>query len=311
MRVRTLRLVKPGVQKNGKTVTLENLQQVVKNYDKDARPPVILGHPKPGGDKEPAFGRNAKPRIEDNSLVVDIWYTPELEKKEDDGEFEGFSAGIYPRPDNGEYYLHHTAALGGLPPAADTETLQVVELSNFEPEQMIYLSAELTESKPMPLDKDTQAAISDAVAAAIKPLQDSNDALKKQLNELGSDKSDADQNDKDKATSGKDTSSQTQPENKELSAALGVIKSDRIKAIKSAGEDKGLTEEQMKPLIAPLEKADAIELANDDPDGAYQSALSFINGLNEPAQQNHLSEALELSDNKGESINTADLAYKI
>lgn len=51
-RIRTLKLVTPGKQKNGQTVTRQHLEEVVKHYKDDARPPVTLGHPGKGADKE-------------------------------------------------------------------------------------------------------------------------------------------------------------------------------------------------------------------------------------------------------------------
>ncbi|MGL4757383.1 MAG: hypothetical protein ACRCXB_33940, partial [Aeromonadaceae bacterium] len=123
-RVRTLSLVGDGVQKNGKTVTKAMLGDIVKRWSGDGRPPITLGHPAQGADKVAALGRVDNPRTEPSrrvpgktELVVELHYTPELEKLEDAGKFEGFSAGIYPTMDGKGYYLHHVAALGQLPPA--------------------------------------------------------------------------------------------------------------------------------------------------------------------------------------------------
>lgn len=153
MRVRKLRIVATGIQKNGQPVTKAQLESVVKNYKPDSRPPVTPGHPAKGADQTSALGRVANLRTEEyvengvtkTGLFGEVNYTQELEAREDKGEFEGFSAGIHPVPEqDGEWYMHHLAVLGQLPPAADTKTLDVINLSDSDfNDHCIYLSAEV------------------------------------------------------------------------------------------------------------------------------------------------------------------------
>jgi hypothetical protein len=310
-RIRTLKLVGPGQQKNGQTVTRQHLQQVVKNYQDDVRPPVTLGHPSKGADQQKAFGRGAKPRIENvdgvDSLVVDIHYSPELAESEDSGDFEGFSGGIYPHPKTGEYYLHHIAALGGLPPAADTKTLEVVELAAVDNDKLICLAAEPIKHNTGEITLDEEAlkeTISAAVIAATKPLQDRLDALEKPATAPAAAKP---------ASDSAPAEQQAAPaENKELSALLEVTKGDRLQNLKTAAATKGLSDAQCKPLFDRLEQAPAIELANNEPAGLYLSTLTFINGLTAPAD-NPLGQPLELAAavDGQESINLGELANKI
>lgn len=153
MRVRKLEIVADGIQKNGQPVTKAQLESVVRNYNSDSRPPVTPGHPSKGSDQIAALGRASNLRTEAGSgdkagktvLVGEVVYTPEMEALEDSGAFEGFSAGIHPVPDkDGEWYMHHLAFLGQLPPAADTKTRDVVNLSDSDfCDGAIYLSAEV------------------------------------------------------------------------------------------------------------------------------------------------------------------------
>ncbi len=143
-RIRKLELVGEGIQRNGQPVDKSVLESVVRNSG-GSRPPVTLGHPGKGDDKIKALGRVDVRGIGTNDkgeavLLCEQHYTPELEELEDQGYFEGQSAGIYPLPGKpGEFYLHHVAQLGSLPPAANIKTLDVVELSDDGESDAIFL----------------------------------------------------------------------------------------------------------------------------------------------------------------------------
>lgn len=131
-KIKVLSLVTEGTQRNGKTVTRAMLDSVVQQFNSTARPPITKGHPGPGADKVAALGRVDSPRLQSVqnapgkvALVVDLHLSDELERAEAQGEFEGYSAGIYPSPNGRDWYLHHVAALGQLPPAADTQELEL------------------------------------------------------------------------------------------------------------------------------------------------------------------------------------------
>lgn len=147
-RIRKMEIVGEGMQPNGKVVTREMLDSVVRNYNPDSRPPITLGHPKKGDDQMAALGRAANLRTgyDDKGkyvLMGELYYTPELEALEDSGKFEGQSAGIHPvKGKDGEWRLHHIAQLGQLPPGGDIKTKDVVELSDDDfGDDVIYLSA--------------------------------------------------------------------------------------------------------------------------------------------------------------------------
>lgn len=131
-KIKVLSLVTEGQQRNGKTVTRAMLESIAKQFNEAARPPITQGHPAPGADKIPALGRVDNPRLQANpkdpskvELVVDLHRSDELEAAEAKGQFEGYSAGIYPLPDGRGWYLHHVAALGQLPPAANTREIEL------------------------------------------------------------------------------------------------------------------------------------------------------------------------------------------
>lgn len=297
-RIKTLRLVTPGKQRNGQTVTAQHLKEVVESYNSSARPPITLGHPSDSGNL--AYGRCVKPRIEDGALVLDVHYTPVLETLEDQGYVEGFSAGIYPHQGTGKYYLHHVAALGELPPAADiqnleTKTLSAAALDDIDdPDKLILLSAEPEQESEMDEEK-----VKKLLADAISPLTDKVTALEEKWKGKKTDEPKS----KEPPPVDEDTK-------KQLSVAMDTIKADRINAIKASAMAKGLSEDQIKPLMSMLNKADPVELADSGEDGLYTYAVAFVDGLDEPAEQGDLDQPLELADDAGKAVDLGDLANK-
>ncbi len=170
-RVRKLEIVAEGVQRNGKEVTREVLESVVRNYNPDARPPVTQGHPEKGDDKVPALGRIAVMGVGTNAegkavLLCEQHYTPELEELEDSGRLEGQSVGMYPMPDkDGEYYLHHVAQLGSLPPAADVKTKDVANLSDEGVDSAFYVFANAGGQKQENKGEDIMSSITKLIEA--------------------------------------------------------------------------------------------------------------------------------------------------
>lgn len=295
-RIRQLRLVTPGKQRNGQTVTEGHLQQVVKHYNADARPPVTLGHPKDSGTL--AFGRAVSPKLKAGALVLEIQYTPVLEALEDQGYVEGFSAGIYPHPGTGEYYLHHVAALGELPPAADIKTLSAESLPEVERDKLIILSVE--EESEMDEEK-----VKKLLADALEPLQKAVAELKAKANAVP--KTDKNPGTGDGTGSGNEADSKTK---KELSVAMETIKGDRIAAIQDSAAAKGLSDEQIKPLVTMLKNTPAVELAASGDESVYTHAKAFIEGLDSPEDNNGLETPLELAADDGKPLDIGDLANK-
>ncbi|MNF33503.1 hypothetical protein D3C84_143180 [compost metagenome] len=301
-RIRTLSLVGDGVQKNGKLVTKAMLVDIAKRFSRDARPPITLGHPGPGADKVAALGRVDNPRIEPSrrfpgksELVVELHYTPALEGHEDKGEFEGFSAGIYPTQDGKGYYLHHVAALGQLPPAAETETQELVELSSDGIDNMVVLSGALTFSDSQNEDIEmTKEELAAALAETMKPISERLEKLEK-----GGQAPDGDDKDKQPDQDKKpleDTEARTQ-----LKSMQETVKSDRIAQATELANAKGWSTEEFKPLLGMLQKAEAIELCNNAPDGMFASIKATITAR-QPIKStpSPLTQTLEFSDDKGD-----------
>ncbi|MGY4028135.1 hypothetical protein ACW5WQ_19650 [Aeromonas rivuli] len=303
-RIRTLSLVGDGVQKNGKTVTKAMLASIVKAHSKDARPPITLGHPGKGADKVPALGRVDNPRIEasrrhpgKSELVVELHYTPELEKLEDEGKFEGFSAGIYPTPDGKNYYLHHVASLGELPPAAETETLDLVELSHEGEDAMMVISGTLTfsdDKEDIDMTKEELAAsLKDVLAEQMKPLTERLDKLEKGATTAADDTGGDHEKDKDKPV--EDTQAREQ-----LKGMQETVKSDRIAQATELANAKGWSTEEFKPLLTMLQKAEPVELCDNSEGALFSTVKATLTARKVQASApNPLLLPLEFSDNKG------------
>lgn len=315
-RRRTLSLITAGVQKNGKPVDMSILQQVVKNHSEQSRAPVSLGHPDKNADQVPALGRVSLPRIDGNELVVELVYTPELEQLEDEGKFEGFSAGIYPRPDTGEYYLHHVAALGQLPPAADIKTRDVVNLSTPNPDDMITLS---TANKGFQMDEnEKKALVTEIVGEVSKGLGPMvTEAIRAANGEKQPDKTGSGD---DKGTTGTDKTT-TDPKVANMENQLKTMqestKADRIEQITELADKKGLSDDEKKPLLAQLKARPALEFADNSETGIFASTKAMLNARADKAATETVSgdifKKLEFSDHKGGKVTVehqGDIALK-
>ncbi|MFV0261384.1 MAG: hypothetical protein ACK5JN_02945 [Kluyvera sp.] len=306
-RRRVLSLITAGVQKNGKPVDTGILEQVVKNHNEQARAPITLGHPGKEADKIAALGRISYPRVEGNELIVELVYTPELEQLEDSGKFEGFSAGIYPRPDNGEYYMHHVAALGQLPPAADITTRDVVELSATDPENMITLSTSIkgftmTEDEKKALVAEitgqVKTEVTTIVSAAVKDVM-----VKKPDDKTGT------------GTGTGDDKTVTDPKVGLLEQQLGTMqentKTDRIEQITELADKKGLSDKEKTPLIAMLKARSAVELCDNSEGGIFATTKAMLGARadkQESTTTGDIFQPLEFADHKGQTVKVEDIS---
>lgn len=315
-RIRTLSLVGDGVQKNGKTVTKSMLGEIVKQFSNDSRPPITLGHPGPGADKVAALGRVDNPRTEPSrrvpgksELVVELHYTPELEVLEDQGKFEGFSAGIYPTQDGKGYYLHHVAALGQLPPAADTATLDLVELSSDGIDNMVVLSGALTFANTTEDIEMTKEELAAALAETMKPITERLEKLEKSGAAPDGEGKDKEPGQDKTGQDGKpveDTEARTQ-----LKAMQETVKSDRIAQLTELANAKGWSTEELKPLLTMMQKAEPVELCNNAADGLFANIKATITARKASAPApSPLTQTLEFADDKGnkQTIGLNDVA---
>ncbi len=282
-RVRKMRIVASGIQKNGQPVTKGQLESVVRNYKSDSRPPITPGHPTKGSDQTAALGRVANLRTEDvvidgqkkTALMGEVLYTPELESKEDSGEFEGFSAGIYPLPDkDGEWYMHHLAVLGQLPPAADTKTLDVINLSDSDfSEDAIILSADVgtpnSNKKIEGLEMDEaklKKLIEDAVKAHAKPTDDKTKS--------GDDKSKPGETKKP---------AETGNENAEVSEMRESMATDRREQLTELADTREMTDALRASVKTMIDSATAIELCAGGDSSRYSELKNMIKAMPEKA----------------------------
>ncbi len=265
MRVRKLEIVADGIQKNGQPVTKAQLESVVRNYKSDARPPVTPGHPTKGSDQIAALGRASNLRTEAGSgdkagktvLVGEVVYTSEMEALEDSGAFEGFSAGIHPVPEeDGEWYMHHLAFLGQLPPAADTKTRDVVNLSDSDfCDGAIYLSAEVGIQSGSDDNETGITMKKDELKALL------GDAVKEQLEAMGIKPNESAPAKKDGETSKSgDVTTDGDKPNAAVTAMQETLAGDRKETLTELADSREMSDELRKSVKAMIDGASPIEL---------------------------------------------------
>ncbi|WP_341495756.1 hypothetical protein WAX87_11130 [Photobacterium damselae subsp. damselae] len=299
-RVRKMRIVASGIQKNGQPVTKGQLESVVRNYKSDSRPPITPGHPTKGSDQTAALGRVANLRTEDvvidgqekTALMGEVLYTPELESKEDSGEFEGFSAGIYPLPDkSGEWYMHHLAVLGQLPPAADTKTLDVINLSDSDfSEDAIILSADVgtpnSNKKIEGLETMDEAKLKALLKEVVKE-------------EMGTKPPGAPSTDPKPAVKPEVTSTKEPgTENKEVSEMRESMATDRREQLTELADTREMTDALRASVKTMIDSATPIELCAGGDSSRYSELKNMIKAMpektgNKPNKAEPLDELLK------------------
>lgn len=188
MKTITRELVKVGTfgSIDGKTVTItpQMLADIRKNFDGKA--PVTIGHTL--ADWMPRFGNVNKLRDDlssETSLVFDQEINDVLSDSVDRSFYEDTSVGIR-RNAKGEYYLHHNAFLGAVPPKirdlkvfADLGAVYMGDEEGEDPQGQIVIRTGTAESvlpkAPVPEKKTPEEEQVD------EKLKAENDALKLQL----------------------------------------------------------------------------------------------------------------------------------
>ncbi|CAH6820309.1 conserved hypothetical protein [Vibrio chagasii] len=306
-RIRKLELVGEGIQRNGQPVDKSVLESVVRNSG-GSRPPVTLGHPDKGDDKVKALGRIDVCGVGTNDegkavLLCEQHYTPELEELEDQGYFEGQSAGIYPLPGKpGEFYLHHVAQLGSLPPAANIKTLDIAELSNEGESDAIKLFS----NAGMQTKQSNENAIM-KFEDLMKAVKSYSDDEKKQLGDVLGFKAEGKPNEAESPTNGKPTGSNPEgEENEELKQMRESMASDRRETLTELANDANLGEDMLKVVTSMIKGASAIELCNTGEGSRYAEIKSLIKA--QPTKKKGSLDVfgnIELS-NEGEEKDTFD-----
>ncbi|HIF6160979.1 TPA: hypothetical protein ACX3IN_001923 [Vibrio parahaemolyticus] len=296
-RVRKLEIVGEGVQRNGKPVDRSVLESVVRNYNPDARPPVTQGHPDKGADKIPALGRIAVMGVGKNDkgeavLLCEQHYTPELEEYEDKGYLEGQSVGIYPHPGkDGEYYLHHVAQLGQLPPAAELKTRDVVNLSDEGVDGAIYVFANVGEQKQENKDEDIMGSITKLIEAVKACTDEEKKALGDALGfEPKSTEQPAPKKEEGK-TEGEEHKEKGNEALKDMQKQMGEDRRDRLTELADAR--KIPTDARVRTMI---KNSDAIELCANGDTSRFGEIKALIEDAPTVSDNEHLFEELELSN---------------
>ncbi|CAK1994880.1 conserved hypothetical protein [Vibrio crassostreae] len=308
MRIRKLEIVADGIQKNGQPVTKAQLESVVRHYKSDARPPVTPGHPTKGSDQIAALGRASNLRTEAGSgdksgktvLVGEVIYTPEMETLEDSGKFEGFSAGIHPVPDKeGEWYMHHLAFLGQLPPAADTKTRDVVDLSDSDfCDDAIYLSADVG-TQPGSGDNETGITMK---KDELKTLL--GDVVKEQLDGMGiKPNTPPVKKEGEQSKDGEPTKTDDDKSNSVVTAMQETLAGDRKETLTELADSREMSDELRKSVKVMIEGASAIELCASGDGNRYSQLKGMLSAMSEkktvpatPSVWDKLTENLELAD---------------
>lgn len=309
-RIRKLEIVAEGIQRNGQPVDRSVLESVVRNFSTDARPPITLGHPEKGADQIAALGRVDNLQVGKNAegkpaLFGEMHYSPELEQLEDDKKFEGQSAGIYPLPGKeGEFYLHHLAQLGQLPPAADIKTRDLFELSDDGQGQAFYLFANAGEQK----NKQSENSIM-KFADLMKAVKSYSEDEKKELGEalgFNASESEGDDPDKnkdkpDKKPEGQDKLQGGDVENKQIKAMQEAMAGDRREQLTELANNANLSDEMKKTIESMIKKTSAIELCNTGDDSRFAEIKSLIKAQPEKTPNSGLGifDDIELSDEGG------------
>ena len=112
---------------NGQVLTKEHLEQVVKNFKDEV--PIVLGHLK--ADHMPAFGWVKKVELSNDKEILygEVELLDPLKEAYEFGLYKKWSIGLR-KNDKGEWYLHHLAFLGAVPPRI--KGLKVLEMSNLD-----------------------------------------------------------------------------------------------------------------------------------------------------------------------------------
>jgi len=297
-----LQIIKPGIQKNGIPVTTQILNEIVHNFNPDAKPPITLGHPV--DSRVPAFGRVTSVYLDSGLLLGGVKKTPELIQLEKEGYYDGWSAGIRVRPDDGTHYLHHLAWLGELPPASETKYVhKKTEYINFndDPNKDLII-----------LDRQEERHMTkEEIEALVKQTDEANQQRLEKVEKLLEQLSTKNDEDTKPDTSNTNDDSETK---KELAAVLQTIQSDRIKRIEDVFKRKGLDDNKIKPLMDVIKKYPSIDLADNADDGVYHKLMTFAEGLNDPLKDSLLTRSLinlDTGPNDQDYIDPSSLAEKL
>ncbi len=262
-------LVTPGVQRNGQIVTPAHLKEVLSNFNPDAAVPITLGHP--SDSQLPAFGRVTKLYLEnDGSLSGDVVFNPELQKLESEGYYTGWSVGL--KKGEKGFYLHHLAMCGELPPAAEIKNLADGGASEHSVEQVQFLLTDTIGDKNEMNEEEIKKLVAEQVAELTKVLTTIEARLEAfEQKQEGEQKTPEKSEEKDERGQGK-TNDETE---EKLENMEKMLKAERLEKLKKLLAEKGLTPEQMKPLLEAVEAGGDITLA----DSPYSRVLQFADSL--------------------------------
>ncbi|WP_069448134.1 hypothetical protein [Vibrio scophthalmi] len=268
-------IVTTGVQKNGKVVTKAMLESAISNFNQDARPPVVTGHIDDCSDRFPAYGRVDNPQLiesqeqsGESELIIEVHYSAFLEEMEDSGDFEGFSISLHPLEGREGWYIHHLAILGSLPPAGDTKTLEVVELSALpKGKQAVQLSATIIKASILDMDEEALKVLVTTMTT---------DAVKAAVTEALNSQSGKPTGAEIKDTAATVESEETKQLKEQLAQVQETTKSTRIDEIKALAETKNMSADELKPIVDALEATDAVNLCDNSDKGMFANMKRIV-----------------------------------
>lgn len=133
-----IQLAKTGTH-NDITISLQDLTDCVGNFNPNDRVPVIKGHDSAfWSDSLPADGWVNRVWLDGEYLIGDVELSEELQTAWDNGEYQNWSVGLSYDESKRQWYLHHLAFLGAVPPKI--KGLQVIEMSDNKNNRIVRFS---------------------------------------------------------------------------------------------------------------------------------------------------------------------------
>lgn len=130
-----IQLAKTGTH-NDITISLQDLTDCVGNFNPNDRVPVIKGHDFAyWSDSLPADGWVNRVWMDGEYLIGEVDLAEELKTAWDNGEYQNWSVGLSHDESKRQWYLHHLAFLGAVPPKI--KGLQVIGMSDNKNNRII------------------------------------------------------------------------------------------------------------------------------------------------------------------------------
>jgi ribosomal protein L12E/L44/L45/RPP1/RPP2 len=306
-----MRLIKKGMQKNGLPVTGDHINDVIRNFNMSALPPISLGHPK--DSRFPALGRVTKVWKQADGLHGMVQKTPKLIQLESEGYYHGWSAGLQRDPSDNSWYLHHLAWLGELPPASDIDDGSVAyfdsKTSGKEETFLLDMEDSMT---PEEVKKLIEESLNKDVKESLTALQAQVAALsekKTDKNSTGDSKKGTDDKGSDDKKNKTSEPPKKDPETeKQLNALFETLKNERLGSLRGKLNDKGLSDSQIEKILSVATSASALEFSDNGKDSFYNRLIGLCEAIPDSNQNIMTKSMFNLSDNPKEKADDVDVS---